>query len=53
MDLVAGKPVRGVSDKASFKPVSPNLKNGTSPVASLDTVLYKTRTTKALIRLRG
>ena len=51
-----GKPVFGVSDKASFKPVSSatetSLKIEISPVASLHMILSKKRTTKVLIRLR-
>ena len=57
MGLVVTKPVFGVSEKARLKPVSSatetNLKIEISLVASLDIVLYKTRITKALIRLRG
>ena len=57
MGLVARKPVFGVSDKASLKQVSSateiSLKIEISPVASLHIILSKTRTTKALIRLRG
>ena len=54
--LVATKPVFGVSDKASFKPVSSA--TGTSqkieilPVASLHMILSTKRITKGLIRLR-
>ena len=51
------KPVFGVSDKASFKPVSSatetSLKIEISPVASLHMILSKKRITKVLIRLRG
>ena len=50
------KPVLGVSDKVRFKPAcsatETSLKNESLLVASLDMVLYKTRITKALIRLR-
>ena len=57
MGLVAGKPVFGVSDKASFKPVSSatvtSQKIEISLVASLDMILSNKRITKALIRLRG
>ena len=57
MGLVAGKSVFGVSDKASFKPVSSatetSYKVEISPVASLQMLLSKRRITKALIRLRG
>ena len=53
----ARKPVFGVSDRASLKVVSSateiSLKNEISLVASLDMILLKKRTTKALIRLRG
>ena len=54
---VAGKPVFGVSDKTSFKPVSLATetiqKIEISLVASLDMILCNKRITKALIRLRG
>ena len=57
MGLVARKPVFGVSDIASFKPVSTatetSYKTEIPLVASLNMVLSKTRITKALIRLRG
>ena len=57
MGCVATKPVFGVSDKASFKPVSSatetSYKIEISLVGSLHTVLSKKRITKALIRLRG
>ena len=57
MGLVARKPVFGVSDKASFKPVSSatetSKKIDISPVANNHMLLSKKRTTKALIRLRG
>ena len=57
MGLDATKPVFGVSDKASFKPVSSatvtSYKIEISPAASLYMVLSKKRITKALIRLRG
>ena len=57
LGLVATKPVLGVSDKVRFKPACPatedSEKNEILLVASLDMVLYKTRITKALIRLRG
>ena len=57
MGLVVTKPVFGVSEKARLKPVSSatetRKKIEISLVASLDIVLYKTRITKALIRLRG
>ena len=55
--LVATKPVFGVSDKMRFKPAcsatETSLKIEISLVASLDMVLSKQRSTKALIRLRG
>ena len=56
MGPVARKPVFGVSDKASFKPVSSAI--GTSQeieishVASLDMTLSKKKIIKVLIRLR-
>ena len=57
MDRDATKPVFGVSDKASFKPVSlateTSYKIEITPVASLHMVLSKKRITKALIRMRG
>ena len=57
MGLVARKPVFGVSDNASFKPVSSasetSWKIEISLVISLDMMLFDKRTTKALIRLRG
>ena len=55
--LVARKSVFGVSPKASFKPVSSateiSWKIEISTVASLHTMPFKKRITKALIRLRG
>ena len=57
MGLVARKHVFEVSDKASFKPVSSATetteKLEISLVARLHIALFKTRITKALIRLRG
>ena len=57
MGLVTGKPVFGVSDKASFKPVSSATVTSQnieiSLVASLDMILSHKRITKVLIRLRG
>ena len=56
MGLIARKPVFGVSNKASFKPVSAtetSWKIEISPVASLHMILSKKRITKVLIRLRG
>ena len=57
LGTVARKPVFGVSDKASFKPVSSatetSWKIEISPVASFHMILFKKRITKALIRLRG
>ena len=57
LGLVVTKHVFGISEKARLKPVSSATETGwtmeISLVASLDIVLYKTRTTKALIRLRG
>ena len=57
MGHVATKPVLGVSDKASFKPVSSatetSLKIKISPLGSLHTELSVKRITKALIRLRA
>ena len=51
------KPVFGVSDKASFRPVSlateTSYKIEISPVASLHMLLSKKRITKVLIRLPG
>ena len=48
------KPVFGVSDKTSFKPVSETSeKNEILPVASLHVIISKKRTTKALTRLHG
>ena len=56
MSLVARKPVLGVSDKTSFKPVSSatdaSQKIEISHVANLHMILFKKRITKALIRLR-
>ena len=56
LGLVARKPVFGVSDKASFKPVSSAIETSKkidiSLEASLDTKLGNKRKTKALIRLR-
>ena len=50
-------PVSGVSEKASFKPVSSATQTGYEIeillVASLHTILSTKRVTKALIRLRG
>ena len=55
--LVARKPVFGVSDKATLKPVcsatETSYKVEISPVASLDMILFKKRITKKLIRLCG
>ena len=57
MGLVSRKPVFGVSDKASFKPVSSaketSQKSEISLVASLDMILLDKRITKALISLHG
>ena len=57
MGLVARKPVFGVSDKASFKPVSSATVTSQNIeiwlVASLDMILSNKRITKALIRLCG
>ena len=57
LGLVARKPVFGVSDNASFKPVSSasetSWKIEISLVISLDMMLFDKRITKALIRLRG
>ena len=60
MDIILGhvarKPVSGVSDQASFKPVSSATETSQieiSPVASLHMMLSKKQITKALIRLRG
>ena len=55
--LVARKPVFGVSDKTSFKPVSSATESSwkieISSVANLHMILSKKRITKALIRLCG
>ena len=57
MGLDATKPVFGVSDKASYKPVSSSTVTSKnieiSLEASLDMILSTKRITKALIRLRG
>ena len=57
MGLAAKKTVFGVSDKVSFKPVSPasdtNQIIEISLVASLDMILLDKRITQALISLRG
>ena len=57
MGLIARKPVCGVSEKASFKPVSSaretSLKIEISPAASLHIILSKKLITKVLIRLPG
>ena len=57
MGLNATKPVLGVSDKASFKPVSSATETSSkieiSHVASLHMIFSKKRITKALIRLCG
>ena len=57
LGLVARKPVFGVCDKASFKPVSTaietSLKIEISLVISLDIILFDKQIAKALIRLRG
>ena len=53
----ARKPVFGVAEKARLKPscssTETSWKIGISLVLSLDMILYNTRITKALIRLRG
>ena len=55
MGLIVTKPVFGVSDKASFKPISSateaSKKIEISPVANLDRILSKKQITKALISL--
>ena len=55
--LFVTKPIFGVSEKARLKPISSatdtSYKTEISHVANFDIVLYKTRITKALIRLRG
>ena len=57
MGLVVRKPVFGVSDKASFKPVlsatETSWKIDISLVASLDMIHLDKQITKALISLRG
>ena len=57
LGLDARKSVFWMSDKVRFKPVSSatetGQKNEISFVASLDMVIFKTRITKTLIRLRG
>ena len=57
MSRDARKPVFGVSDKASFKPVSSvtesSLKIEISLIARLHMILSKKGITKVLIRLRG
>ena len=57
MDLVSTKPVFGVSNKASFKPVSSatetSYKIEISLVASLDMIISKKRITKEMIKLHG
>ena len=52
MGLVVRKPVFGVSNKASFKPVSSATETEIIHVASLDIIFSKKQITKALIRLR-
>ena len=55
--LFVTKPIFGVSEKARLKPISSatdtSYNTEISLVANLDIVLYKTRITKALFRLRG
>ena len=57
MDLVATKPVFGISDKARLKPACSELQTSWKSeillVASLDVIPTNKRITKALIRLSG